>query len=78
MPVKEQEKKHNEEVEEVFGYHSPISQLLVEKFVHQFKEVGSDGQPVEVFTLGEAATGAAAELTPAEVQSELNDLVASA
>jgi hypothetical protein len=83
LPVKEQDKAKNEEVAEVFGHHSPISRLLAEKFLHQAKEMGADGQPVEVLMLGDAAKDKldslkAAELTPKEVQGELNDLVASA
>lgn len=73
--MKEQDKLADAEVEAAFGHSSPVSRLIAERFMAAVREEGADGQMEDMLMLGDAATGDAAEMTPEEVQEELQDLM---
>jgi hypothetical protein len=73
-PLKAQAKLGNGEIFNKFGHNSPIQALLDERFLKTVREVGADDQPEDIFVLGEAATGDAAEMSPEECEQELKDL----
>lgn len=73
-PLKAQAKVGNSDIFNKFGHKSPIQALLDERFLKEVREVGADGQAEDIFVLGEAATGDAAEMSPEECEQELKDL----
>jgi hypothetical protein len=64
-----------QENEAVFGHANPVAALLEQKFLKCTTENGPDGTEEEWFTLGDAATGEAAELEAAACAEEIQALV---
>lgn len=58
-----------------FGTENPIHLLVEQKFLKKIAEKELDGGTEEVYSLGDAQTGAAGECLEEEMQSHLKDLM---
>ena len=59
-----------------FGTENPIQLLVDQKFLRKVAEKDLDGGTDEVYSLGDAQTGAARECSEEDMQNHLKDLMA--
>lgn len=60
---------------EQFGFENPVQTLVDQKFLKKNAEKELDGGTDEVYSLGDAQTGAATEVPEGEMQENLRDLM---